>query len=578
MAAPPPAPLALVVIGATPAALHLLSRLPDRILRRSAVIDRRGAWLAGWADRCGRLDADAIRCAVTQCPGREPGALAAYADRQGRNAEISSRSPGWRLMRDFCDEVVLAALPQEVRNVVRDEVVGLGISRSQIGEGEGRDLCELELEGGGRVPALRVVVCVDPSEPIRPAWVPGSGVERADGIALGGEVDLRGADLSGVSVAIVGGGMASVVLAEGAARRGAREVTLICRGAIRRQDFEASRGWCGARRLRAFLALPPAKRFRAAMAARGSASIPPQCHARLRKLISGGGCRLLERHEVAAARCIGGQWRLMVIDASADRRVDIEVVAEKVWTCCGSAVNVGRHGLLAKLQVRCPTALVGGYPVLDDASLCWPGLPLHVLGPGALLALGPLAGSPAGWRLAVDRVAGAMLTSASGGVTPWERIRQKIEQGAQNEAADTVVDTAMDTVQGDRKRWEKSDNDRQRRERGHSADEFLASFGEEILARREAARYAWRDVGFHVRIDVPLEGEVADGSVGVFFSDSSVEAWAVASEGGATRFHIPRLYRRVVVDQCGYRLDASRGRLRIRLQKTSDSPWHFLKG
>ena len=38
-----------------------------------------------------------------------------------------------------------------------------------------------------------------------------------------------------------------------------------------------------------------------------------------------------------------------------------------------------------------PSHVVGGYPLLDDATLAWPGAPLFLLGRPAQLALGPSA-------------------------------------------------------------------------------------------------------------------------------------------------------------------------------------------
>jgi NADPH-dependent 2,4-dienoyl-CoA reductase/sulfur reductase-like enzyme len=52
--------------------------------------------------------------------------------------------------------------------------------------------------------------------------------ELPAGIATSDSVDLRGAELAGKQVVVVGGGMSAGLLAAGAAERGA-EVTLVCR-------------------------------------------------------------------------------------------------------------------------------------------------------------------------------------------------------------------------------------------------------------------------------------------------------------------------------------------------------------
>ena len=46
--------------------------------------------------------------------------------------------------------------------------------------------------------------------------------------------------------------------------------------------------------------------------------------------------------------------------------------------------------VLARLQQELPTSIVGGYPVLEDSSLAWPGASLFMLGKAALLALEPI--------------------------------------------------------------------------------------------------------------------------------------------------------------------------------------------
>lgn len=48
--------------------------------------------------------------------------------------------------------------------------------------------------------------------------------------------------------------------------------------------------------------------------------------------------------------------------------------------------------LLSQVQATCPTMFVGGYPVLDDGTLAWPGLTLFLLGRTAMLSIGPAAG------------------------------------------------------------------------------------------------------------------------------------------------------------------------------------------
>lgn len=68
--------------------------------------------------------------------------------------------------------------------------------------------------------------------------------------------------------------------------------------------------------------------------------------------------------------------------------------ADVTWTATGEAYSALADPVLATLQQACPTRIVGGYPMVDDETLAWPGLPLHLLGRGASLSLGPAAGAP----------------------------------------------------------------------------------------------------------------------------------------------------------------------------------------
>lgn len=67
---------------------------------------------------------------------------------------------------------------------------------------------------------------------------------------------------------------------------------------------------------------------------------------------------------------------------------------QQPWPCAQDRQHGQLDPLLARLQQQLPTQLHGGFPVLHDTCLAWPGAPLFVLGPLALLALGPIACAP----------------------------------------------------------------------------------------------------------------------------------------------------------------------------------------
>lgn len=71
-----------------------------------------------------------------------------------------------------------------------------------------------------------------------------------------------------------------------------------------------------------------------------------------------------------------------------------ELAADCVWLACGSAYDAAADPVLRQLAAAAPTLLAGGFPLLDDEHLCWPGAAVYLAGRGALLAVGPCAG---GW-------------------------------------------------------------------------------------------------------------------------------------------------------------------------------------
>ena len=71
-----------------------------------------------------------------------------------------------------------------------------------------------------------------------------------------------------------------------------------------------------------------------------------------------------------------------------------ELCVDQIWLATGHQTDVEVNPVLAGLQRSHPTRIVGGYPLLDDNTLAWPGTPVFLLGRTALLSMGPAAGSP----------------------------------------------------------------------------------------------------------------------------------------------------------------------------------------
>lgn len=569
-----PASCSLVIIGATPSALHLLSRLPESILRGAVVIDRRGSWLAAWEAWCSRLELDVVRCTVSQCPAREPGALQAYASKAGRLGDIVASSkrftpcPHWTLLRDFCMDEIVGRLPGHVIRVIKAVVIAIERASAENAR------CRVTLEGGACVTAAHVVSCLSLLVPVKPRWMSELPSDLRDGIQIARDVDLRVRNLSGVSVLVIGGGMTGALLATGAARHGAKDVTLVCRRPLKRQEFDASPGWCGNKCLRSFLAASPLRRLNSCRAARPQSSINQHCWRQVKRLAGDGVIRVLDGHVVDSLQRADSRWCVKATNLTNNQ--DAELLCDLLWVCCGHYVDVKSHPLLGKLQSSMPTRVVGGYPVLDDETLCWPGVPFHVTGRGAMLSVGPLAGTPAGHRLAalqIQRAVSGKGTACSKDVTaPWERVLKQIQssEGLGEGDADAPLDHEVAFEHS-----KKAPLPAARIENVPS--EFIERFGSAI-SKRAIRNYKWLDDNFHVKIVLPVEGPLEDGGLGVFFSDRSVQAWAVTKAGIGFHFHVPKLFRRVLVERCTYKWDAARNAVNIKLQKTSDAEWRFLKG
>lgn len=193
-------------------------------------------------------------------------------------------------------------------------------------------------------------------------------------------------------------------------------------------------GWFGSRELAGFRAgHDPVERLRMAQSASRPATLDTPTLRRLRGAAKPGTLALLDGCHIHALDRADGQWRIGLHRAGslllgsnalgvpeatstgasassqhagtaqaasgvprgnkADGRD--EVFADAVWLATGTAVDVLADPVLRQLQSSCPTRIMGGYPVLDDSSLAWPGLPLFLLGRSALLTVGPAAGAPA---------------------------------------------------------------------------------------------------------------------------------------------------------------------------------------
>ncbi|KAK9904265.1 hypothetical protein WJX75_008055 [Coccomyxa subellipsoidea] len=217
----------------------------------------------------------------------------------------------------------------------------------------------------------------------------------AEGPIIQHAVDVRvsEADLAGKAVVIVGGGMTSAQLALRACGGPAASVTLICRHKLRVRALDCEVGWYGNKELAAYRA---------------------NCDhlQRLRMCQAGPDC----------GKIAGGED----IQEGSDKRINADVL----WLATGIAMDGLSDPLLSQVQATCPTMFVGGYPMLDDGTLAWPGMTLFLLGRTVTLSIGPAAGEMPGMRMGADRIVKCIMGIFNGyglpEVTPWVSIAEQL--------------------------------------------------------------------------------------------------------------------------------------------------------
>jgi cation diffusion facilitator CzcD-associated flavoprotein CzcO len=353
----------VVVIGAGPhglaATLHLLEARQD-LRGRITVLDPSGRWLSAWHDRFARLGIDRLRSPVVHHPSPDPFALRSFlhrAERFGRY-ELPSTDGFARGCRQMIERADLhdAVTPERALAVVPDDG-GLRV-----------------VTDAGSLLAEHVVLASGGGVPVVPPW--------ADGAVHAEHLDVRTAAVDGADVVIVGGGLTAAHLALGAVARGADRVTITCRRPLRLAMFDVDPSWLGPKALRGFHAEPdPAVRLATVRAVRDGGSVP----AWIGDLID------------AEPRI-----RVCVLPDDADFAAALGA-ADVGWLATGTRYDACADPVLGPLLDRTGTPSVDGVPVLGPGCRLR-GAPVHVLGRGAWLCLGPAAGNLWGARVGAIEV------------------------------------------------------------------------------------------------------------------------------------------------------------------------------
>ncbi|MEI8094958.1 MAG: FAD/NAD(P)-binding protein [Spirochaetales bacterium] len=398
--------MSILFIGSGPhnlTALTFLLQGRPELKGEVRVLDPSGAWLKRWNAQMRAQEIVHLRSSSVHHPDPDPLALRRFA--KGRYDEFYPPYflPGTELFGQFCADVIdrfdVGSLPEEAR-----------VLRLEAREGRlTAHLSGTEDCAQGVLSPRHVVVSLGGGERRYPEfyqkWLEGSGAFRLAGetppLLHSEEVDLTElGEGVGRTVLIVGAGLTAGHLALGALKRGWK-VALLARRRITYKLFDSAPGWIGPKHLAGFLREKRWERRRRMIAkARGGGAMTEELRQQLAPFLAGGQLKLKPRCEVRSLSVVDDRWR-------ADCGWGRFLLADQVWMCTGSKLDLKTHPLFRDLWKTHPLQLYDGLPVLDSGCR-WPGLPLYLLGLPAGLSVGPTARNFPGARKAASLVAEAI--------------------------------------------------------------------------------------------------------------------------------------------------------------------------
>jgi cation diffusion facilitator CzcD-associated flavoprotein CzcO len=385
------------IIGAGPHALTLAAHLlqkSKKFHQKFLVFDASGAWLSQWNQQFNAFQIPHLRSPVVHHPESNAFALRAFAEKRQTELFEPYDLPGTQLFQEFCAEVVHRW--QLAAKVYPSLVTHLEILQQGY---------QLHLNEGRSIRARRVVLAHRGGTPYWPQWtieaLPNCPINR---LQHSSQIDLRQAQVRDERILIVGGGLTSGHLAVGAIQTGA-QVTMMHRRQFYDKLFDADPGWLGPKYLKGFEANRNwAERFDLVKNTRNGGSLTPAIMSQLRQAEKLGKLDFLENCEVQQAIWQQDHW---LVTCHNQRRLGFD----RIWLATGTQLHAKNEPLLAELQTKYPTEIVGGLPVLDT-HLRWPGSQVFLMGGLAALRVGPTARNLSGARMASDRIVPA-LTKAS---------------------------------------------------------------------------------------------------------------------------------------------------------------------
>ncbi|KAK9833714.1 hypothetical protein WJX74_003593 [Apatococcus lobatus] len=297
----------LTVLGSGLSCLHLLARLPPRLLEETLLIPSDSDQLSGWSAHLRRAGARLLRLPINQSPHKDPGALSAWANHEDQlqDMDVSHNDslplPSIQLLETFCHQQIMNKLPARI---TRSDML-CAASLDEDDEGTGY---VLTLSDQREIKTKAVVYTETPAVPVVPTWARSlwhSGGQQQEGcpcIQHSSQLDVRDGRTSGQRVAVVGGGMTAASLALAATAAGAAHVHLISRRQLQEQEQEVDPGWFGSKLMRGYQSQKdPRQRLLAAREARPHATINAHTMRALRQTQAAGPLTIWEGQEVATA-------------------------------------------------------------------------------------------------------------------------------------------------------------------------------------------------------------------------------------------------------------------------------------
>ncbi|MGF1539453.1 MAG: FAD/NAD(P)-binding protein [Pleurocapsa sp.] len=403
----------LAIIGAGVQALtlttYLLQKSPKHY-RKFLVFDPSQTWLSQWQEQFAAQQIPYLRSPAVHHPDPNPHQLRTFAEHRHNELFPPYDRPGTKLFNDFCDEVIRRwKLADKVYPAKVNQIIPIKhSSRSQF---------QLVLNTGEIIIARRVVLATGSGKIQCPNWVEkilsGYPLDRLCHSqqvnlnnlqsSLGVQVPqpLNQLKLTGEEILIIGGGLTSGHLAQGAINLGAT-VTLMTRKQLQEKIFDADPGWLGPKYLKDFHAETDwNSRYQQIQQARNGGSMTPEMMLQLRKATHEGKVKINECCQVRDAQWQENLWQVNCLDGSKHQ-------FNRIWLATGTRFNVKEHPLLQDVLKTYPTEIVNGLPVLDE-HLRLPKSNFFIMGGLAALQIGPVARNIGGGKMACQRIVPAII-------------------------------------------------------------------------------------------------------------------------------------------------------------------------